>query len=83
MLRDQFVATPQPQQRSGAGELAFREQTNDLAGGELFGGRSNRRTRMAGVDWNTADRAQKRAEQRFVIKFLIDDVTNRARRCEL
>ena len=38
---------------------------------------------MAGVNRNAADRAQKRAEHRFVIKFLIDDVTNWPRTSEL
>src|SRR5438067_2630158 len=33
---------------------------------------------MAGVNRDAADRAQKRAQCRLVIKFLVDDVTNRA-----
>ena len=38
---------------------------------------------MADVNRNAADRAQKGAQDRFVIKFLIDDVTNRSRASEL
>src|SRR4029077_3292736 len=49
----------------------------------LFSRRTNRRARMADVDWNAADRAQKWAQDRFAIKFLIEDVTKRAGRCEL
>src|SRR5438270_5929933 len=33
---------------------------------------------MAGVNRDAADRAQKRAQCRFVIKFLVNNVTNRA-----
>src|ERR1700724_1037113 len=38
---------------------------------------------MADVDGNATGRVQKRAQHRFVIKFLVDDVTNRAGACEL
>src|SRR5206468_11936976 len=38
---------------------------------------------MADINRNAADCAQKRAQDRLVIKFLIDDVTNRPRACEL
>src|SRR6266849_8719861 len=38
---------------------------------------------MTGVDRNAADRSQKRFQCRLVIKFLVDDVTNRSWTAEL
>src|SRR5207302_2269156 len=83
VLRDQFVTAPQTQESSRAGELPFRKKANDLAGGDLFGRGANCRTRMPDVNRNAADGAHEWAEHRFVIKFLIDDVTNRPRACQL
>src|SRR5437660_9552746 len=75
MLRDQFVAAPQTQQRSRARELAFRKKTNDLASVKLLGCSANCRTRMPNVDRNATNSPQKRAEHRLMIKFLVDDGT--------
>src|SRR5438552_2867051 len=69
MLRDQFVAAPQTQQRSRARELAFRKKTNDLASVKLLGCSANCRTRMPNVDRNATNSPQKRAEHRLMIKF--------------
>src|SRR5712691_7974295 len=82
-MRDQFVAAPQTQQCSGARELALRKKTNDLAVRDFFGGSPNRGARTTGINWNTTDDAQEGSQDRFVIEFLVDDVTNGTRTGQL
>ena len=81
--RDQFITALQTQQRSRAFQLALGKKTDDLALGNFLRCSANGGTRIASIDWNTTQRPQNRVQNRFVIMFLVDDVSNRARASEL
>ena len=56
---------------------------NDLAFADFFCSCANRRVGMARIDRNASNELHKPMQHRFVIEFLVDDVTNRARTGEL
>src|SRR5205823_9279129 len=72
VTRDHFESALQPRQRSGARELAFRENANDLASFNSLGCSANRFARLTPVDRDGARHSQHRLQHRFAIKFLID-----------
>ena len=80
---DQFVTTLQTQQCSRAFQLALGEHTNDFALGDFFSSGANRLVRMADIDRDAAERAQKRVQKRLVKILLVDDVADRTRTGEL
>jgi hypothetical protein len=63
--------------------LSFRENANDLAGFDLLGGAPNCFARFAPIDWNGADHSQWRLQDRFSVKFFVDNESNRPRTSEL
>ena len=83
MVRDQFVTAAQTEQCAGAFELALGKKTYDFTGCDLFRRGANRGTGMARLDRDAAHDTQERPQKRLVIKFPVDDVTNRTRTSEL
>ncbi len=83
MPRNQFVTALQPQQRPCAFEAAFGKHANNPALGDFFRCDANSGMRMPRVDRDALQQLQKWIQDRFAIKFLVDDVTNWARAGEL
>src|SRR6266540_3425216 len=81
--RDQFITALQSQQRSRAFQLALGENTDDFAVGNSFSSAPNRSMRMPDIDRYATERTQKRVQNRFVIKLVVDDVTDRTRAGQL
>jgi hypothetical protein len=79
MTCDHFESVLQTRQCSGAGQLSFRENANDLAGFNLIGSSANCFPKFAPIDRDGPRHSQHRVQHRLVIEFLVDDKANRPR----
>src|SRR4029077_17139102 len=83
MPRNDFITALQTQQRSPAFQLALREHTHNFAFGDFFRSGANCSMRLALADGDATNRAENRMQHSLVIIFLVDDVADRTRACEL
>jgi hypothetical protein len=79
VTRDHFESALQTRQCAGTGELAFRENANELPGFNLLTGPANCFAWFTAVDRNGARHSQHRLKCRFAIKFFVDDKADRPR----